>query len=652
MKKFLLFFTLVVCVVFKAEASENVIKNPYHLFQNRFKGNCVVTRTDTTTVFTFTTQLVKEGVFYVSSDTRLRDKNGRVYPLRQILSDDGFQMDVSTPAGERQFTYSLVFPSLPDDIVEVDLTDPKCSNQGIFGMRIDGSKLPPLVLPDEVVGQLKETLKPQASLPGLEYRFGWATIKGHLLEYRPGMAQKMVLTIGSPNNSPHFYGDTLCARVSDTGDFTFRFPVAHLSTVSLELPLNRARNFLFVGPDTETEVYVNMRELCYRDRFGRRNDAQLAYITKGPMAQLANEVSQQTFWYNQDFNEKYFKMWVTVEEAEQSRQRWERLHAMKPSQRTKARLEELDTLKPDEQWSPALKEYAQLYWRVKEAEQSYPGVSSDTEKKLLEKPDGKKELAELKRDVVKAELLIAEKMLNNPQLLLCPDIFNMMSGLSTLVPDSIAYERTAWELIGQMALFYMLNPEDIADNLKNLPQAYRQWVLSRQKYYREEHDRLIARQPVCDTIQGVSDSLVVPMLCERYKGKTLFIHFWGGATNVMDGLLLPLQEELSNRDIVWINVFTGDSRKDKAMYNSYAIWLRYGAKMKGVHYYYPVRRYKDICQSMGIKETTPMPFCVVSPEGKILRNNTDTPWHFGIESFYPDYPGIRQCLLDATSYSE
>jgi hypothetical protein len=47
-----------------------------------------------------------------------------------------------------------------------------------------------------------------------------------------------------------------------------------------------------------------------------------------------------------------------------------------------------------------------------------------------------------------------------------------------------------------------------------------------------------------------------------------------------------------------------------------------------------------------------MPFCVVSPEGKILRNNTDTPWHFGIESFYPDYPGIRQCLLDATSYSE
>jgi len=52
MKKFLLFFTLVVCVVFKAEAKENVIKNPYHLFQNRFKGNCVVTRTDTTTVFT------------------------------------------------------------------------------------------------------------------------------------------------------------------------------------------------------------------------------------------------------------------------------------------------------------------------------------------------------------------------------------------------------------------------------------------------------------------------------------------------------------------------------------------------------------------------------------------------------------------------
>jgi hypothetical protein len=142
------------------------------------------------------------------------------------------------------------------------------------------------------------------------------------------------------------------------------------------------------------------------------------------------------------------------------------------------------------------------------------------------------------------------------------------------------------------------------------------------------------------------------MLCERYKGKALFIHFWGGSTQVMDGLLLPLQKELSNRDIVWINVFTGDSHKDKAMYNSYAIWLRYGAKMKGVHYYYPVRRYKDICQSMGIKETTPMPFCVVSPEGKILRNNTDTPWHFGIESFYPDYPGIRQCLLDATSYSE
>ena len=48
-------------------------------------------------------------------------------------------------------------------------------------------------LPEGVAERLKEIAQIQDTLPDVDYRFGWAIVKGHILDYHPGMVKEMTL---------------------------------------------------------------------------------------------------------------------------------------------------------------------------------------------------------------------------------------------------------------------------------------------------------------------------------------------------------------------------------------------------------------------------------------------------------------------------
>ena len=532
MKRLLLLSIMMTAAICQASASERTIVKPESIYQNmlvRLRTDSV-TMTDTATVFYLHITNRNENAFFFSHETCLRDMKGRTYPLRQLISGLALQPDeprTFDDIGKNVIDVQLVFPPLPADVTEVDMIDPQFYNHGIFGIRLDGNPLPPFQLPKDVEGRLKEIMAVQDTLPKVDYRFGWATIKGHLMDYRPGMCSKMTLVLRRLNYTQHQIGDTLCAQVSPTGDFTFRLPVAHITPISLTFePQSRGMGIAYVGPDTETEVYFNMREINVRYLLSKDNNT-IFYVTKGPLAQLANELNEHFFFYDIDFIVKYFvNMFKTKEEYE----RYREILAMLPTKQLELRMAELDTMKVEEQWSPAMKELVRLCWQIQTVMRVLTTPSSELYDAAKESPEAKEKLIAWQRDAVVAELEAFDRLIKDPKMVYCPDLSEFLDfnvNVNTLFPPFIEREKTVRKLQDRMSReFMLLDSDEIAETLANLPPAYQQLLLAWQNIYREEYNRLDGKEIVGDTLQGIPDSLVFQTLCERYRGHTIFVRFW------------------------------------------------------------------------------------------------------------------------------
>lgn len=659
MKRILLLSLLTVSAFALSLASVRVMEKPAFLYQNSFGRIHIdsVTMSDTATVLNLTV-LQHDHAFFFSQETYLRDMKGRTYPLLQIISDYNLkpgEPKLFNEIGSNRLAVKLVFPSLPADVAEVDMTDPLYYNRGLFGIRLDGSPLPPLKLPEGVEEQLTKLMAVQDTLPAVDYRFGWATVKGHLLEYRSGMGSQITMIIGHTATWPSRHCDTLCAEVTPSGDFSFRLPVAHITPVMFELLLEDTRGIVYVGPDTETEIYVNMRELAYRRLHKKANLSSNLYVTKGPLAQLANELNQHLFWYRLDFDEQNFK---TIFHDKKEYERFIEIRDMLPTKQLELRIAALDTMKVVRQWSPAMKELVRLYWQLKTAQiiRYYP--SNELEKEAKVSPEAQKQLIAWQRDAVIAEVNTYKQLINNPKQLYCPDFIFLIdnnNNVSTLLPDFVANEKKLWKLRQQMDDFLLLNPDEISDQLTNLPPVYKQLVLAWQDIYREERDRLAEMPFDCDTLslQGIPDTLIVQTLRERYRGHTLFIHFWKNfSPDLIKNAVLPLQRELADRDIIWITIYTYLPKPNDGAYVSYARLLRYGIWPQGKHYYCNVSSRIDkllaLYKTMGLSKATYDSFCIISPDGQIVSNNEKidkTGWP-GI-----DYLFIRHCLRQTANRS-
>ena len=239
----------------------------------------------------------------------------------------------------------------------------------------------------------------------------------------------------------------------------------------------------------------------------------------------------------------------------------------------------------------------------------------------------------------------------------CPDLSEFLDfnvNVNTLFPPFIEREKTIRKLQDRMSReFMLLDDDEIAETLANLPPAYRQLLLAWQNIYREEFNRLDGKEIVGDTLQGIPDSLVFQTLCERYRGHTIFVRFWRGVDpTLLNHVILPLQRELADLDIVWVNVFNSDLNL-KSRYAGWdnANWLRYFTKLQGEHYYFNqssrIDRIKDLNKTMGISNSLEA-YCIVSPDGRIVRNSDSKPISIWLTG-YQDYLGIRHCLLQTAS---
>ncbi|MBP5714494.1 MAG: hypothetical protein J6X07_07340 [Prevotella sp.] len=325
---------------------------------------------------------------------------------------------------------------------------------------------------------------------------------------------------------------------------------------------------------------------------------------------------------------------------------------MLPTKQLELRMAELDTMKVEEQWSPAMKELVRLCWQIQTVRRVSTTPPRELNNVANESPEAKERLIAWQRDAVVAELDAFERLIKDPKMVYCPDLSDLLDfniKIGTLLPDFIAREKTIWKLRDQMSNeFRLLDIDEIAETLANLPPAYQQWLLAWQNIYREEYNRLVLKEIVGDTLKGIPDSLVFQTLCERYRGHTIFVHFLQYVNSeIVKNVILPLQRELADLDIVWVNVYNSNiDLKHKYAGWDNANWLRYFTKLQGEHYYYNMtsRRdwIKDFNKTMGISKSLDA-YCIVSPDGRIVRNSDSTPE--SIRLIQLDFLGIRHCLL-------
>ena len=233
-----------------------VIEKPVFLASNTTSIEVSkVTLTDSTTVLDIFARYQPKYWIRIAGSSCLTDDKGNIYPVQSgigIELDKEFWMPES---GEAEF--QLVFPRLRNGAKYFNFSEGPEVEGGfsIWGVQLKGNELPELQLPEEVLAQKVDKDVPLAE-PVLKY--DEATIKGKVLDYRPGMPATVKVVAYSPLVG---YDGDVDVTIEADGSFTHTMNVLCTSKVYLiyqGMMTNQAE--IFVEPGQVSEVYLNIRE--------------------------------------------------------------------------------------------------------------------------------------------------------------------------------------------------------------------------------------------------------------------------------------------------------------------------------------------------------------------------------------------------------
>ena len=527
----------------------------------------------------------------------LRDEQGKPYFIRSIEGDYDIRIGQHFMAPKKgDFMVRLVFPPLPKHVRTIDLTETEGRGEwGFFGIRIDGKPLPPMALPKELERKLSTMSADGDTLPTPQIHFGMATVRGHLLEYRPGMKEQVCLRIGASSyqiKSPRSC-DTVLANVLPSGDFIAQVPLTHLTPV--DIPLGDQDVFFYAEPDRETELYINMREVSRRRRYGSDSiSAPLAYITSGPLARLSTEWNQlkptvieqgielekQARSVADSLLKEPFA--ISIEEQEERLMNFFACHAASHdgSPQMRQLLAINDSLVAVHFISGILQNVTRE--REKQRNANRPGNGATQE----ELDQWRREWGEhwIDADTVEMEhIKLYMRQLQDPRQLLCPPFYDrimrFLQQLPVLLPELIDNELKARALQGlQMDKLTPIDSLHQEQELAALPQDYRNYL----KYFSEKLARLTEENrhrigyTIHELIPLTIDSIIAP-----YRGHPVYVQMWNSSpidygSRLNRYAVIPMQKRLVDSQAVFVFIDFSFSYQPA--------WKQQIAQLRGEHY--------------------------------------------------------------------
>lgn len=609
----LLIGLLLCCTI---QAKNRVIEKPPFCVRNTTSIEVSeIILSDTATVLHIYAKYRPKNWIRIASGSYLQDNNGETYLLRSgigITPDKEFWMPES---GEAEF--QLVFPPLPAKVTAIDFTEGEGIDGAfsIWGIQLKSKELPKLILPKKAVVHPADK---EATLPVPLIQYGNTTVKGKLLDYHPSMAKELSLYLYEPIKG---YTEPMTVEVKQDGSFSTAFPITGTTPAAFSL-FGTNINF-FVEPGKTSELYINLREISRKNSTFHKNKkpyGEPAYIN-GPMASLSEELNRNRIntaiiTDYQSLIEKAGDMDITsyksyiLETAKGIQQEIDNANLSAGAKQLLSFEKDLNIIEVLTQ-APGLLTQAALQQKKLERNEA-----EDYFRKIDQN---------MPKDYIPAELL---KHLNTPQVTLVqPYTYAVI--VSARHKDDYA---RAWETdkgvffdISRTALLYQgikdFNPltDTQKAEISTLPDAYQQVLLQANKQLLQtiENNKKKSGFTINEAGQIANEDLFASII-SKFRGKVLLVDFWAtwcGPCRMANKAMVPMKEELKNKDIVYLYI-TGETSPLKT-------WENMIPDIHGEHYRLTNAQWEYLNKSFGIRGVPT--YFVVDREGNIKFKQTGFP---------------------------
>ena len=576
-----------------------------------------VTLTDSTTVLDIFARYQPKYWIRIAGSSCLTDDKGNIYPVQSgigIELDKEFWMPES---GEAEF--QLVFPRLRNGAKYFDFSEGGEVEGGfsIWGVQLQGNELPELQLPEEVMAQKVDKDAPLAE-PVLKY--DEATIKGKVLDYRPGMPATVKVVAYSPLVG---YDGDVDVTIEADGSFTHTMNVLCTSKVYLiyqGMMTNQAE--IFVEPGQVSEVYLNIREAS---RLKSKFHADAAsygrlYYYSGAMENVVRELHEAN-----NLMAEYFG---TVNKYDFTQKPEVLLDEYKKNLLSKMELARKALA--ESSLGQAMKTYLQgeldmrLLYSLQQAPNALTTEYMNTQKNWDREtylPFMNKIMKSWSNSYVDKELYT---VLNNPVALLNSD-YGIMVVLAEMIQSEYTIDEGLFTQMAETGKLYR-SIKDFApltdaqkEEMKSLPEAC-------QQYLSAANDNLLATIEANKKKTGfrvneageVANEDLFASIISQFRGKVLLVDFWAtwcGPCRNANKAMAPMKEELKDKDIVYVYI-TGETSPK-------GTWENMIPDIHGEHFRVTDKQWAYLGNAMGI-EGVPTYF-VIDREGDIKYKSVGFP---------------------------
>jgi putative exported thioredoxin len=607
---------LIVCFLLNVaytQAQERMIEQPP--FSNWSSTSIEVDKvalSDTATVLHIKAFYRPKNWIKIASGSFLKGSDGELYPLRHgigITPDQKFWMPES---GQAEF--KLVFPPLPKDITSIDFSEGDTEGAfKIWGIQLDG-KLPKLKLPAEAT----ERTKKLTTLPTPKIEKGKALLEGQILDFEPGMSSNFTIYLRGAVNLEQ----KVDIKVNDNGQFSSEIPVITTTPATLYAGIE-AIDFLLV-PGEKTNLFINQREICRRQsklhKDKKSNEANVYY--GGYLAGPSGEIAKLNFKTNIDDDYPQFIKDLKDKNAEEVKAYILNKH--------KEKLRQIDALK-------ATKAYKEMLCCAVDASAA----------SLLTFVPGIMQRVHITNYKLKDEQ-VNEYIKNNP-VNLPDDFLNVLRDFPSLNTTQAMYVPLYMRLTGSPMFrtafskalgtdkgiyFELSTVADVLNGINDFTPVTEEQLakisaLSTPVYLeavKEKNDELLAKIEENKKKTGftineagvVSNEDLFASIISKYRGHTLLVDFWAtwcGPCRMANKAMIPMKEELKDRDIVYIYL-TGETSPK-------GTWENMIPDIHGEHFRVTADQWSYLMNSFQIRGVPT--YLLVDREGNITYKTTGFP---------------------------
>lgn len=616
MRKFAWILSLLVCTFSMLQAKDRIIERPPFIAwsSTSIEIDKIVISDTVTTVYVKAFYRPKNWI-KIATGSFLKDENGTLYPIRRgigITLDKEFWMPES---GEAEF--QLAFPPIPENVTSLDFSEGDFDGAfKIWGIQLNEKKFLKRPLPK---GAIVHKINKKATLPVPELAYGKATLKGQIADFRKDMP-----TSGQLRLNDRIRSLNVSEKVTIKEDGTFQVQTNVLVVTPATLLLPFAQIPCLLVPGKECTVVINTAE-CSRQQSRLHKDSkpygQKAYYN-GYLAELQQELAENTISYNLIDNPSDLINELAGKDINEIKS-----YLLEKRQ---AILKQIDQTAI----SQAAKEVLTSNTNINTAIELFMAkdllIRAHITSQKMNREQAREYFMNTKIDIPDGFYdVLKEFSLNEPANLYASEyaygmgLFNAKKEILQKVlgtDQGILFQMmTASKYYRSIENFAPLTTQQIKD-IEALPStAYRDMLVSL-------NNELIRKIELNKKKTGfsineagqVSNEDLFPSIISKFRGHTLLVDFWAtwcGPCRMANKQMIPMKEELKDKDIIYLYITGETSPKE--------VWENMIPDIHGEHFRVTNEQWSYLMSEFNIRGVPT--YFIVDPEGNITFKETGFP---------------------------